>query len=225
VAAGTDSTGGERRLLLASARPAVRSFFLELRELDGAPVHVVFAPVSADALDDEAVARATAAVVDAAPEAVGAVELCRTLAARRPELPLAVLLCCPHAVAPGHLRDLVATGVRGWLDLDATPAEAARVLAIVVRGGAAVRVQLGRGYVEATRALLFDRRAGHEVRSRLLELVAQGLPDRVIGQRLHLSPHTVKHHVEQLRDEVGVRNRIELAAWAGRNGFYIPVSK
>ena len=29
---------------------------------------------------------------------------------------------------------------------------------------------------------------------------------------------------EALRDEVGARNRIELAAWAGQNGFYAPGS-
>ena len=52
--------------------------------------------------------------------------------------------------------------------------------------------------------------------------MAAGLPDHEIGRRLHLSPHTVKHHIEQLRGELGARNRIELAAWAGRHGFYRP---
>ena len=46
------------------------------------------------------------------------------------------------------------------------------------------------------------------------------LSDHEIGASLHLSPHTVKHHVDTLRAEVGARNRIELAAWAGKNGFY-----
>src|SRR5438552_856135 len=55
-----------------------------------------------------------------------------------------------------------------------------------------------------------------------LELVARGLSDREIGAVLHLSPHTIKHHVEHLRAEVGARNRTELAAWAGRHGFYRP---
>jgi DNA-binding CsgD family transcriptional regulator len=30
----------------------------------------------------------------------------------------------------------------------------------------------------------------------------------------------VKHYIEQLRKELRVRNRIELAAWAARAGFY-----
>jgi DNA-binding NarL/FixJ family response regulator len=59
-------------------------------------------------------------------------------------------------------------------------------------------------------------------RVELLQLVARGLPDHEIGRRLHMSPHTVKHHIEDLRDGLGARNRIELAAWAGRNGLYAP---
>jgi DNA-binding NarL/FixJ family response regulator len=53
----------------------------------------------------------------------------------------------------------------------------------------------------------------------ILELLVQGLSDQEIGAQLHLSPHTVKHHIDRLRDEVGARNRIQLAAWAGRQGF------
>jgi hypothetical protein len=32
----------------------------------------------------------------------------------------------------------------------------------------------------------------------------------------------VKHHLDRLRSLHGLRNRIELAAWAGRHGFYSP---
>ena len=57
---------------------------------------------------------------------------------------------------------------------------------------------------------------------RILERLVHGLTDQQIGTQLHLSPHTIKHHIERVRDEVGARNRIELAAWASRNGFYRP---
>jgi DNA-binding NarL/FixJ family response regulator len=56
--------------------------------------------------------------------------------------------------------------------------------------------------------------------ARILDLLVHGLSDQEIGKQLHLSPHTVKHHIDRLRGEVGARNRIELAAWAGRQGFY-----
>jgi DNA-binding CsgD family transcriptional regulator len=74
------------------------------------------------------------------------------------------------------------------------------------------------------RPLLRDMFARDDPRTdldlRMLELLAFGLPDHEIGRRLYLSPHTIKHHVEHLRWELGLRNRIELAAWAGRHGFY-----
>jgi DNA-binding NarL/FixJ family response regulator len=58
----------------------------------------------------------------------------------------------------------------------------------------------------------------------VLGKLAQGLSDREIASRLHRSPHTIKHYVERLREVVGARNRIELAAWAGRHGFDQPPS-
>jgi DNA-binding NarL/FixJ family response regulator len=82
-------------------------------------------------------------------------------------------------------------------------------------------------------ALLEGIAAGKEVHSQtgygrvptrtsaqILELLVHGLSDQEIGHQLHLSPHTVKHHIDRLRGELGARNRIELAAWAGRQGFY-----
>ncbi len=63
-----------------------------------------------------------------------------------------------------------------------------------------------------------DARAAR--REALLELVARGFTDSEIGRTLHLSPHTVKHQLESRAPPSGARNRTELAAWAGRHGFY-----
>jgi DNA-binding NarL/FixJ family response regulator len=45
----------------------------------------------------------------------------------------------------------------------------------------------------------------------VLELVAQGLTNEEIGARLFLSAHTVKFHVREIYDRLGVRNRIKAA--------------
>jgi predicted ATPase/DNA-binding CsgD family transcriptional regulator len=47
-------------------------------------------------------------------------------------------------------------------------------------------------------------------------LVAEGLGNREIGQRLYLSPRTVETHVEHLMDKLGVGSRAEIAAWHAR---------
>jgi predicted ATPase/DNA-binding CsgD family transcriptional regulator len=48
-------------------------------------------------------------------------------------------------------------------------------------------------------------------------LVAEGLTNRQIGQRLGISPHTVARHVTHARTKLGLRSRAQLAVWAGRN--------
>jgi DNA-binding NarL/FixJ family response regulator len=203
------------RLLVASDRPAVQDFFAGL----GPPGFDVSAHSVTGAADVQ-LEPFDAAIVDVGLEPVVGVELCLNLHSRRPELPVAAIVCCPNAVTPWTLRRLLASGVSGVLDLRATPDEASRTLESVVRGGSVLHLQLRRGHRELLRDLLAGTDERSETQVRLLELVSLGLPDHEIGKRLHLSPHTVKHHIEQLRRELGVRNRIELAAWAGRNGFY-----
>jgi DNA-binding NarL/FixJ family response regulator len=47
-------------------------------------------------------------------------------------------------------------------------------------------------------------------------LMEQGLPDRVIAERLVLSIKTVEKHAGAVLRKTGARNRTELAARAGR---------
>jgi DNA-binding NarL/FixJ family response regulator len=218
----SDSRGRkEFHLLLATSRPAVHSFFVDLRRHASWPFVVARIPVDVDALGrhEDHLASATTAAVDVGLDQAGAIELCQELHRRRPDLPVAALACCPHSLTPWNFRALIAAGVSSVLDLQATSDEALRALQNVAGGGTVVHLQSLGG-----RRGLRDILSGGELKSRtqieLLELVARGLPDHEIGRRLHLSPHTVKHHIENVRNAVGVRNRTELAAWAGRNGFY-----
>jgi DNA-binding CsgD family transcriptional regulator len=52
----------------------------------------------------------------------------------------------------------------------------------------------------------------------VLGLVADGLTNREIGDRLFLSPRTVEKHVERLLAKTGVQNRSQLVARAARRG-------
>ena len=52
----------------------------------------------------------------------------------------------------------------------------------------------------------------------VLELVAQGFSNEEIAAQLGLRPNTVKFHISEIFRRLGVRNRIEAIAHAGRDG-------
>ena len=57
------------------------------------------------------------------------------------------------------------------------------------------------------------------------DLVAEGLTNRQIAQRLHLSERTAEYHVEQIRNKLGFHTRREIATWwAGQGSGALPPS-
>jgi DNA-binding NarL/FixJ family response regulator len=48
----------------------------------------------------------------------------------------------------------------------------------------------------------------------VVRLVADGLANKAIGSRLHLSVRTVESHVRHVLQKVGLENRTQLATWA-----------
>lgn len=57
----------------------------------------------------------------------------------------------------------------------------------------------------------------HEV----LQLIAQGLPNKVIAQRLAISEHTVKFHVNAVMTKLGAQSRTDAVVRATRQGLII----
>ncbi|MDP8931347.1 MAG: LuxR C-terminal-related transcriptional regulator, partial [Actinomycetota bacterium] len=63
------------------------------------------------------------------------------------------------------------------------------------------------------------RRLGVTAReAEVLTLLAEGLPNREIAERLYLSPRTVERHIANLTVKAGVQRRSQLIAFAAR--FY-----
>jgi DNA-binding NarL/FixJ family response regulator len=56
----------------------------------------------------------------------------------------------------------------------------------------------------------------------VLLLVAQGLANPEIGERLFISPHTVKTHVNRVMSKIGAHDRAQLVILAYETGMLRP---
>ena len=52
----------------------------------------------------------------------------------------------------------------------------------------------------------------------IVQMVAQGLRNRIIGERLSISEGTVKIHLHNIYEKVKVNGRLELVLWAQERG-------
>lgn len=125
------------------------------------------------------------------------------------DVPTRVLLMSGLATTEMAQRALEA-GADGFIDKQATAEELCAALWAVARGERVVSPRLA---AANSGAALSARE--HEV----LRLVAKGLSAPQIAERLVLSSHTVKTHMRNLYEKLGVTDRAEAVAVAMRSGL------
>lgn len=109
-------------------------------------------------------------------------------------------------------------GASGYLLKDADPDELIRGIRAAARGEAPIAPKAAREVI-ATRS---EQRTGPELSQRereVLALVARGLPNKQIALRLSISEKTVKSHLSNIFDRLGVTDRYQAALWAQRHGL------
>jgi DNA-binding NarL/FixJ family response regulator len=211
--------GNGFRIVLATGRPSVATFF---EALGRANTNGGVATTSFDLGDlglarvSRAVVTASVAVVDASLDLHEALDVCEQLRARRADLRIGILFCCPHAATADSLRPFLDVGICSFVDLQLSAEQTLAALRTIARGEDVVRLQLSE---EASTALFGNQSKDEQLSSddlALMHLVALGLTDQEIGLEMCLSRHTIKHRIERLCRRQHARNRIQLAAIAGR---------
>ena len=107
----------------------------------------------------------------------------------------------------------VQAGATGFLLKDTPIDELARRLRGVATGTLVIDSRVAGAVLRPEQRLL----SGHELS--ILELVAEGLTNREIGARLHLSHYTVKDYLTRIMRKLGTRSRAETVARAVQQGL------
>lgn len=167
----------------------------------------------------------TLALIEMGSDLDAARDACARVAEGEPSARRVALLYCTRVLAPWHLQALLYGDLAGVLDLQVTVNELVFALRAMARGTTTFLLESDTAHTQTLSAT--SECGGHMVDSRitaddrqLLALAAQGLSEEELSDRIYLSAHTVHHRLERLRHMLSLRNRIEMAAWAGVAGFY-----
>ena len=125
---------------------------------------------------------------------------------------------------PSYLRDAVRAGAAGYLLKDVSKDELVDAIRQVATGGAFIESQMLRGMLSEMKPASgpASTGAGKNLTKRereILALVAEGMSNREIADRLVLSPETVKSHVAAILEKLNVSDRTQAAIFAVRNGL------
>lgn len=176
--------------------------------------------VGAAADGDEAVALATSRAVDVVlmdlsmPGQDG-IETTRRILEGSPDTSVVVLTSFSDRE---RILGAVDAGAVGYLLKDAEPAELRAAIRAAARGESPLAPKAARALITSRS----ERRPATDLSERELEvlrLVADGLPNKEIARRLHITEKTVKAHLTSVFRQIDVFDRMQAAIWAREHGL------
>src|SRR5204863_940937 len=151
-------------------------------------------------------------LMDLSMPGVDGIEATRRLMAEQPESRVVILTSFSDRE---RILDALDAGAVGYLLKDAEPDELLRGVRAAARGESPLAPKAAQAVLEA-RA---QSRPAADLTARerdVLELVADGLANKQIARRLGIAEKTVKTHLTNVFQRIGVTDRTQAALWARR---------
>ncbi len=158
-------------------------------------------------------------VMDIRMPGMSGIEACREIREAQPEVNVLILTSFSDDKA---VMSAIVAGAAGFVLKDVQSAELIKAMRAVGRGGKTLDATSAAAVIEHVRrgqVLSEEDRIAAQLTERelsVLEMIAEGLTNREIGERLFLSEKTVKHHVSDILSKLGIHRRVEAAAFALR---------
>ncbi len=215
VAADGDGSGVTRVFLLDD-HEIVRRGLRELLEAED-DLHIVGeAGTAADALARIPPTRPDVAVLDVRLPDGNGVEVCREVRSRHPEIRCLMLTSFSDDEA---LFQAIMAGAAGYLLKQVRGTDLVTAIRNVAAGQSLLDPAITAQVLERLRkGNEEDERLAHLTpqERNILELIAEGLTNRQIAERVHLAEKTVKNYVSNLLAKLGMERRTEAAVYAAR---------
>lgn len=140
------------------------------------------------------------------------------------ELPVCKVIMLTVAEDEDTLLSSLKIGARGYVLKGVVSDELIKVIRRVYNGEVYVTPTMAASLLMEL-AYTSDSEATHPIdqlnerEQSILELVAEGLTNRQIGEKLHLAEKTVKHYMTNILQKLQVNNRVQAALVAERRGL------
>ncbi|MEA2348305.1 MAG: hypothetical protein QOG62_2092 [Thermoleophilaceae bacterium] len=166
---------------------------------------------------EEAVALAPGAdvvLLDVAMPGLGGIEAARAITKASPEARVVMLTAMSDR---DTVLEAIDAGAIGYLLKDDEPDRLFDGVRAAARGEAPVAAKAAGALIGARAEIRAPELTDRE--REVLDLVAQGLPNKRIALQLEISEKTVKTHLTSIFHRLGVTDRTQAALWAQRNGL------
>jgi NarL family two-component system response regulator LiaR len=143
----------------------------------------------------------------------------RHIAARQPAINILVLT---SFASDDRILSAVKAGARGYLLKDSSPKELVRAIHQVHRGESSLHPMVARKLLQELSRPAQPSTASTPLTDReleVLQLVAQGLSNREIADRLEIKEATVRTHVSNILNKLHLDSRTQAALYALREGL------
>jgi len=164
-------------------------------------------------------------VMDIRMPQLSGIEACRDI---RDELPGTHVLILTSYGDEKAVMAAIMAGAGGFMLKDVKVGALLEAMRVVGSGGTTLDPTSAAaviGKIRAGAVLSEEDRLAQQLSERelaVLELIAEGLTNREIGERLYLSEKTVKHHVSDILSKLGITRRVEAATFAIRRNAQRP---
>jgi DNA-binding NarL/FixJ family response regulator len=205
--------------MLVDDQPLVRNGIASLLRASGHEV-VAEANNGQEALSIIGQADPALVLMDIRMPGMGGLEATRLIMARRPDTKIVMLTVSDDE---NDLFEAVKSGAHGYLLKDLEAAQFFEALDAIGRGEAVIPARLaGRllGEFRQQAQRVEQASPGERLSAReqeVLDLVARGLRNREVAERLYVSENTIKYHMKNILDKLHLQNRAQVIAWAARH--------